>query len=121
MNLRLKSTLSCAFFHFLSYCTYRRAFRKVTEYFELLLTKIYPHGARGNAAFLAHQRGQQASQISLIGHCKSHESLALYINNAKAHLASLKLSLSTRSKLQAAESHFLAFSMPKRIQLNSTS
>lgn len=58
--------------------------------FELALENISLHGARGGAAFLAHQRGQKADQLVLIRRRRSASSVALYLENAKSNLSSLK-------------------------------
>lgn len=76
---------------------------------QLPLDKISLHGARGGAAFLAHQKGQKPDQLALIGRWRSASSVAIYLDNAKTHLASLQLGNETYTKLRHAETASLAF------------
>lgn len=59
MDLRSRSSLDLPVFHYLNYAPYRSVFISALTYFELPTTNISLNGARGGAAFLAHQKGSK--------------------------------------------------------------
>lgn len=119
MDLRSRVSLTEPVFHPLSYAKYRAIFTTTLKYFELALHKVSLHGARGGAAFHAHQKGQQGDQIALIGRWRSATSVAHYLNNAKASLATLKLGTNTHCKLRTSESNFFLHILPSGVRLSN--
>lgn len=76
------------------------------KYYELPLEKISLHGACGGALFHAHKKCQRADQLALIRWWCFSSSVALYLDNGREHLASLKLGNQTHAKLRHAETAF---------------
>lgn len=109
MDLRAHSSSAISVFHFLSYSSYRTAFKSALQHFELPVTKITFHGARGGAAFLAHKKGQKADQTALVDGWRSTASVAHYLDQAKAILADLRLGKQTHTKTRTVESAFFDY------------
>lgn len=109
MHLRPRSALDLPVLHYLSYAPYRSIFISTLAQFEFHSTRISLHGARGGAAFLAHRKGQQADQLALIRRWRSAASVAHYLENAKASLASLQLGNHTHQKVWHAETDFFNY------------
>lgn len=86
--------------------TYRKYFKDVLKFIKLPVKKISLHGARGGAAFPAHQKGQKADQLALLGRWRYPDSVAHYLSNAKASTAALKLGNNIHRKLRQTESGF---------------
>lgn len=114
MDLRSTAILNQPVFRKVNYTSYRSIFREIIKFFELPIDKITLHGARGGAAFLAHQKGQKEDQLALIGRWRSASSVAHYLENAKAHLASLKLGNESYTKLRQDETAFFSFLANRR-------
>lgn len=106
MYLRAKSSIHFSVFYNLSYGDYGKYFHPALLFFDLPSTNITLHVARGGAAFSAHQKCQQADQISVLRRWRSPASVGLYLTDAKASLAALRISPTSQNKSRAAETSF---------------